>query len=171
MKAFLKLPAALLLLAVVIASFSCNKTGGGSTTQYFVSAKIDGTELKNVGFTVATFADLTAIGLKTCTIQGSESAVSTSNLLNLVVVDNAPITTKQYTAINISGLKQASINYTDKNGAVFSSDYSPLADAVITVTGITVNDVVGTFSGTVSNVSGTSSISITDGSFLVKRLY
>ena len=145
MKAFLKLPAALLLLAVVIASFSCNKTGGGSTTQYFVSAKIDGTELKNVGFTVATFADLTAIGLKTCTIQGSESAVSTSNLLNLVVVDNAPITTKQYTAINISGLKQASINYTDKNGAVFSSDYSPLADAVITVTGITVNDVVGTF--------------------------
>lgn len=171
MKALLKLPVALLLLTGLIASFSCNKTGGGSTTQYFVSAKIEGTELKNVGYTVATFADLTAIGLKTCNIQGSESAISSTNLLNLVIVDNASITTKQYTAINISGLKQASINYTDKNGAVFSSDYSTTADAVITVTGITVNDVAGTFSGTVSNLTGTSTVKITDGAFLVKRLY
>lgn len=171
MKALFRFPVFLLLSLLITVSFSCSKNSGNGGTQYQLSAKINGTEQKITGYTVATFADLPAVGFKTCNIQGSASATSGSNIISLAIIDANPVTTKQYTAIDIGGVIQATVNYTDQNGVVYSSSYNNLADAIITVSGLNTNDVAGSFSGTVSNVAGTSSITITDGSFIVKRLY
>jgi hypothetical protein len=171
MKALIRFPFFLLLSLLITVSFSCSKSANSSGTQYQVSAKINGTEQKITGYTVATFADLPAVGFKTCNIQGSASATSGSNVFSLAIIDVNAITTKQYTAIDIGGVIQATINYTDQNGVVYSSSYNSLADAVITISGLNTTDVAGTFSGTLSNVAGTSSITITDGTFVVKRSY
>ena len=159
---------AAMLVMMAFITGSCNKDS--DPPPYYVKALIDGIELNNTGYAVAEFTNIVTTGHQACTIEGKGASYETNNLLTLVVVDIDPITTKEYTSVMVAGAIQAKINYTDKNGAEFSSIFSSAPDAVITVTGITATEVTGTFSGTLNSSSSSRVVSVTNGLFKVQIL-
>lgn len=156
------------LTALLFPFLSCNKDGGG-VKQYYVKALVNGTELANTGYAFATFNTIPTVGLNTCTIQSGTSGTSTTNLLGVVIADDAPITLNTYTETAIAGSIQATISYTDPSGVVYSSVNNAIADATITITGLSDSEMSGYFSGTVTPVTGVGDISITNGLFVVPR--
>ena len=155
--------------AVLLGGISCSKDSGG-IKQYYVKAQVGSTAIENVSYAIATFATIPTNGLNTCTIQSGNSGTATTNLLGVVVVDDAPITLNTYTETLVSGSPQAVITFTDANGVAYSSINNSISDVSITITNITDYDMSGYFSGTVTPATGVGDITVTNGLFVVQRV-
>src|SRR5437763_5157219 len=72
---------------------SCQKEadGGGDNNNFFIKAKVDGTEVQFSGFTNATFTTLPGSPLNLCAIQGQQDLSSPINILSALITDDSPI--------------------------------------------------------------------------------
>jgi len=158
-----------LLLAIV--SFgvlfpSCKKNSPNDSG-YFVQANVNGTLVKNTGYTAAISTSVS--GNYVLDIQGQESLTSSTDILAAVIMDGAPITTKTYTDEMVNGSPQGIVNYYDHTGKQYSSALAITPAVTITITAITSTYVTGTFSGTAVDINSGSTVTLTDGSFKVKK--
>lgn len=174
-----KLLAAFLLIATVLTNFSCNKKSDDSvdtSTDFFVKFKINGVQKEFKGMTNALFQTVPVTpAIYTLALQGINSTASTTtNLMGLNISDIAAVAiNKNYTSIIAGSTIQASLLYFDQTGNQFGSDFvisSVPTNAVIRLSEITSTSVSGTFSGKVSQLGATTELTITEGSFRVKRL-
>ncbi|WP_372948886.1 hypothetical protein [Mariniphaga sp.] len=103
------------------------------------------------------------------TISGWNDASSNFSLL---LYNNAPITESTFSgySVSVDGTVGVLLAHKEKDsGAVFSSGVTADYDARVTLSEITETGVKGTFSGLIK-ATGQSDISITEGTFFVKRV-
>jgi hypothetical protein len=157
-------------LLLVITITSCKKSSSGSVSGA-ITANIDGTP---TSFNTEAQAVLTnAGGVYEVSIIGFQGAVSTSNQIGIAVAGTSPITAGTYGDNPSSNAPDdVSLTYTQQPGGYLygASGTSP-DTASVTITSISSTEVVGTFTGgmvLISGSTGTNSHTVTNGKFDVK---
>ena len=172
-------------ITFVILSFSvgCKKKNDSTTNNsgtYFIKFKINGTQ-KEFANTSALFTQFNVGGgnptIYTGSFQGvASSSTPTVSNMGLSVNDIVAIAiNKNYKSVIIGTSIAGSLVYMDAAGLVHGSDFvtsgsSGDDDAIIKLTEITSTSVSGTFSGKVASLGSSTTYSITEGSFRVKKL-
>jgi hypothetical protein len=135
---------------------------------YYIRFLANGTliEYTNQLVLIAGFGQAT--GIYTGTVSGANDL---SSNIGLQIYNNSPIVEGIYSGYGIidNAVVGVIIGYTEKNsGVLFSSGGGPNVDATVEISELTSTSLRGTFKGTLL-ATGRSNISITDGSFFVRR--
>jgi len=186
--------AAILLAACLLAASGCKKgdhDASPGAADYYISFKVDGVQKKYTSQAVASLGYASQDKLYNAVLQGYQGAASATGAhMGIFLFDQAAIAKGSYMdpqkATNAGGdqITKVMINYYDdagngylSMGAMVDENGNPLpgvpgavADAQVTITKLSSAGVEGTFSGTLALATGTSTVKITEGKFILKRL-
>ena len=152
---------------------SCKKDGGGdSSSGYYVKFKLDGTQKQYSEITTAIFN--TALPLYQCAMVGEKQVNGTVyEGMGITLNNDAAIASDvTYTDAVVAGIgtPQASLLFTDENGAQASSALATSPNVKVTITKMDDHFVTGTFSGTItSTLDFTTTQTVTEGTFHLSR--
>ena len=164
---------ALVLVATLITTVSCNKDDDSSSTDYYLQFKLDGTNKKYIEITTAVFT--TVLPLYSCAMVGEKPI--TGNIyegMGITISSDAEIVANvTYTDAIVAslGTPAASLLFTDEAGAQFASVIAVSPGVQVIISAMDANSVTGYFSGTVvSTADFTTSRTVTEGQFHLPRL-
>jgi len=164
----------LLTCLMIFLAVSCKKdeeddpkeTGGN--TEYYIRFKADGTDhvIDDQPALLATFSSASSQYISNIT--GSDGTKNTGFTIQLF--DGTPIRDTVYTGYENKGTyyNGALLSFSSNDSKSYGSGYP--SDAYVTVDTLTATYIKGTFSGTVRELTGTGTLSITEGKFYVKRV-
>lgn len=162
---FLVFTAIVFSLIFIISCSKDDETPG----EYFMRFKANGASVEYTNQLGLTAGFAQNGNQHVATISGWNDASSNFSLL---LYNLAPITEVTYSGYSVSVDGTVGVFFAHKekdSGAVFSSGVTTDFDASVTISEITETGVKGTFSGLIK-ASGFSDITITEGSFFVKRV-
>ena len=157
-----------------------NDDSSNDSSNYFIKFKVNGVQ-KEFGNTSGIFTQINVGGgnptIYTGSFQGvASSSTPTVNNMGLSVNDIAAIAVnKNYKSDIVGPTIAGSLVYMDAAGLVHGSDFVTTGslgadDAIIRLTEISSTSVSGTFSGKVAAAGSSTTLTITEGSFRVKRM-
>ncbi len=173
---------AIAFLSLITFSFGCKKkdSPGTDSGTYFIKFKVNGAQ-KEFGYTSGVFTQINLGGgyptIYTASFQGiSSSSTPTVYNMSLNINDLVAIAiNKNYKSVIIGSTVAGSLVYMDAVGLVHGSDFVSTGslgddDAVIKLTEITTTSVSGTFTGKVASLGAATALTITEGTFRIKKM-
>jgi hypothetical protein len=155
----------------VFALSSCKKNSDNPSSGYYVKFKLDGNEKQYTETTAAVFN--TTLPVYSCALVGEKLISGTVyegmgiNIFNdAAIAANVTYTDAEVASI---GAPQATLLYTDSTGAQASSATAISPNVQVVITQMDASSVTGTFSGSISSLTGSSTQTVTEGTFHLPR--
>jgi hypothetical protein len=161
-----------IVILALFATTSCKKEAGSSSSGYYVKFKLNGDQKQYSEMTAAVFN--TTLPYYACAMVGEKKVNGTVDEgMAIALYNDAPIATNvTYTDKEVQsiGTFQASLLFTDSNGAQSSSVLLINPNVQVVITQMDDKAITGTFSGTIQSTTDVSTTqSVTEGQFHLPR--